>query len=103
MSCQDAFFTEAHCRIEVEPRHDGLGDTRYVATVFVVDDAAHELRPLISSDGAGIAFSGDSEALAVSSSLTYLESRFGGYSEITYRCEDRDHALTAGEPVVVDP
>jgi hypothetical protein len=102
MSCQDAFFTEAHCRIEVEPSQEGLGDPRYVATVSVVDDAAHEVRPLVSRDGGRIAFSGSSEALAVNSSLTYLERQFGGYSEITYRCEDRDHPLTVGAPLVVD-
>ena len=100
MSCRDAFFTEAHCRIEVEPRHDGLGNTRYVATVFVVDDAAHELRPLVSSDRGPIAFSGESEALAINSALTYLESRFGGYSQTTYRCQDQARPFEAGTPLV---
>ncbi len=103
MSCQDAFFTDAHCRIDVESRPEGLGGSRYVATVSVVDDQAHALRPLVSSDGARVAFSAESEALAINSSLTYLESRFGGYSEITYRCEDRDQPLSVGEPVVLEP
>ena len=38
----------------------------------------------------------------MSSALTYLERRFGGYSEITYGCDRSDSAHPLGAPVVVD-
>jgi hypothetical protein len=101
MSCRQAFFTSAHCRIDVEPR-EAVGATRYIATVSVVDPDTHEIRPLVSKDGSRLAFAADSEPLAFNSSFTYLEQRFGAFSEVAYECGKPEEPLVPGAPIVLD-
>jgi hypothetical protein len=103
MSCQEAFFAEAHCRIDVEPKSDTIGETRFVARVSVVDAVSHEIRPLVFSDGSRVIFPAASEALALSSALTYLETRFGAYTESPYGClDDASGPLPEGAPLVIE-
>lgn len=102
VSCQEAFFAAAHCRIDVERRPDPVGDASYVATMSIVDDTSHTLRPLVFSDGARVAIKAASDALALSSALTYLEGRFGAFSEIVYGCVDATRRATRGTPMVVE-
>ena len=87
MSCQEAFFAEAHCRIEVEPRHD-VGPTRYLAAVSIVDPETQAIRPLVDEEGGRLGFAAESEPLAFSTALAYLEQRFGAFSEIAYGCRE---------------
>ena len=103
MHCQEAFFANAHCRIDIDTKPDAaVGEPRYVATVSIVDDEAHELRPLVFRGGARIAFPGVSEAAALTSTLTYLESRFGAFSEIMYGCLEPARAAMIGPPVIIE-
>lgn len=102
VSCQEAFFAGAHCRIDVERRPDPVGDASYVATISIVDDTSQTLRPLVFSDGARVAIKAASDALALSSALTYLEGRFGAFSEIVYGCVDATRRATRGSPMVVE-
>ena len=102
ISCQEAFFAQAHCRIDVERRDEPVGDGSFVATMSVVDVATHTLRPLVFSDGARVAIKGASDALALSSALTYLEGRFGAFSEIVYGCVDATRRAGRGTPMVVE-
>jgi putative oxidoreductase len=102
VSCQEAFFADAHCRIDVERRDNPIGDASYVATMSVVDATSQTLRPLVFSDGARVAIKAASDALALSSALTYLEGRFGAFSEIVYGCVDATRRAARGTPLVVE-
>jgi hypothetical protein len=68
----------------------------------VVDDTSHTLRPLIWSDGARVTIKAASDALALSSALTYLERRFGAFSEIVYGCVDATRRAARGTPLVIE-
>jgi hypothetical protein len=100
--CQDASFARAHCRIELKPETDGLEASRYVATVSVIDTATNELHPLVFRDGSRLSFPGESEALALNSTLAYLEGKFGAFNEILFGCLEEPQAATVGEPMVVE-
>jgi hypothetical protein len=101
--CQEAAFARARCRIELTPETDGLSPGRWLATASVIDRERHEVHPLVFQDGARVSFPAGSEALALNSILTYLESKFGGFSEIVYRClPDTESAMVAA-PIVIEP
>ena len=97
MSCQEAFFAEAHCRVEVEPRHD-VGAIRYLASVSIVDPETHASRPLVDDEGSRLVFAAESEPLAFNTALAYLEQRFGAFSEIAYECRKPELLPRAGAP-----
>jgi hypothetical protein len=101
MICQETAFERAQVRIDIE-REPGAVDDRFMATMSVIDTNSHVLHPLVFSDGSRVAISGASEAFALSSALTYLESRFGGYSETTFACVAPTMLSTVGMPVVVE-
>jgi hypothetical protein len=86
MVCQEVVFSNAACRIEVEPRPYALHGPTYAAQLYVIDEAAQALRPLAFKDGTRVEVHGSSEALALSSAIALLESRFGGYAENAHGC-----------------
>jgi hypothetical protein len=102
MHCQEAFFARAHCRIDIDIKPGTVGEPKYVATVSIIDDASEQLHPLIFRSGNRIAFPASSEAGALTSTLTYLEKRFGAFSEIMHGCLISARMATIGEPVVVE-
>src|SRR5262245_18847257 len=102
MSCQEAFFADAHCRIDIEPRPDAAGEARFAATLAIVDPSSHALRPLVFRDGSRVTIPASSEALALNSAVTYLEKRFGAFSEIAYGCLPDVGDATVGRPLVIE-
>jgi len=102
MHSQEAFFARAHCRIDIDAKPDVVGEPRYVATVSIVDDASHQLRPLIFRGGRRLTFPGSTDSGALTSALTYLERRFGSFSEIMHGCVEPARSAIVGEPVVVE-
>ena len=102
MKCHEAFFAKAHCRIDLRHRRQLVGNPEYVATVSVVDADSNELHPLVSPDGAPIIIAGATDALALSSTLTFLESRLGAFSEISRGCVEPALTATQGEPVMIE-
>ena len=102
MKCHEAFFAKAHCRIDLRHRRRLVGNAEYVATVSVVDPDSNELHPLVSHDGAPIIIAGATDALALSSTLTFLESRLGAFSEISRGCVEPALTATEGEPVMIE-
>jgi hypothetical protein len=101
MHSQEAFFARAHCRIDIDIR-PGVGEPRYVATVSMIDDASEQLHPLVFRSGSRLSFPASSEAGALTSTLTYLEKRFGAFSEIMHGCLIPARMATIGDPVVVE-
>jgi hypothetical protein len=88
------------CRIGIEKRPLGPGLPAYVAHLWMVDRRGRP-RPLVLRDGSPAEIRGETEALALSSALVYLESRFGALSEYGHACADVD-TLEAGPPVAID-
>jgi len=102
MSCQEAFFAHAHCVIDIRPEKNPVGDPEWWATVSVLDPESGALRPLVFDDGTRLVIPGPSEPLALSSALTYLETRFGAFSEIAYGCIDSTRFSRSGAPLVIE-
>ena len=101
MTCQETSFTHAQCRIDID-LEPGSIDGRYQATIFVIEPDSHVLRPLVFRDGSRVAISGATEAVALSSALTYLEARFGGYSASPFACVPLTRLAIVGAPMVVE-
>jgi len=100
--CQEAAFARAQCRIELEQQGDGLSRDRYVATASVIDPETHQAHPLIFRGGARVSFPAWSEPLALRTMLTYLEGKFGAFSEIVYGCLPETEAASEAQPMVVE-
>jgi len=101
MVCQETSFERAQCRIDID-RDPGAIDDRFVATMSVIDRDSGTVHPLVFSDGSRVVIPGQTEALALSSALTYLESQFGGYSETTFSCVEPTLRASVGIAVVVE-
>src|SRR5262245_6110906 len=101
MYCQETSFERADCRIDINPE-PGAIDGRYMATMFVIEPESLILRPLVFRDGSRVMVSVITEAAALNSALTYLESRFGGYSETTFGCPPPIRQAPIGDPIVVE-
>jgi hypothetical protein len=101
MSCQETSFERADCRIDVSPE-PGAIDGRYMATMFVIEPESRVLHPLVFRDGSRVMVSGVNEAAALNSALTYLESRFGGYSETMFGCPPPTRHAPVGDPIVIE-
>ena len=102
MRCQEAFFAHVHCRIDIDRKPATVAEPTYVATVSIIDDETEELRPLVFRGGTRITFPGPSEAAALTSTLTYLQNRFGAFSEIMYGGPEPARSARLGEPVVLE-
>jgi hypothetical protein len=100
--CQQAAFARAECRIELKQEAGGLGPGRFVATASVMDPETHQAHPLVFKDGARIAFPSASEPLALSTMLTYLEGKFGAFSEIVHGCLPDTESAGDAQPMVVE-
>lgn len=101
--CQEASFARAHCRVDIREDAEGLTTGRYVATAAVVDREANELHPLVFRDGSRVSFPAGSAELALNTMLTYLEEKFGAFSEIVFGCLPETQSARVGAPVVVEP
>ena len=100
--CQQAAFARAQCRIELEPERDGLSQGRYVATASVLDPDTHEAHPLVFRGGDRVSFPAATEPLALRTMLTYLEGKFGAFSEIVYGCLPDTESARDAQPMVVE-
>lgn len=100
MNCQEVAFTRGTCRIEIEKRPLGPGLPAFVAHLWMVDHSGRP-SPLVLRDGSPAEIRGETEALALSSALVYLESRFGSLSEYVHACADTD-LTESGPPVAID-
>jgi len=88
------------CRIGIEKRPLGPGLPAFVAHLWMIDRDGRS-SPLVLRDGSPAEIRGETEALALSSALVYLESRFGALSEYGHACGDTD-MLESGPPVAID-
>ncbi len=98
MSCQEVAFARGTCRIEIESGTNGIGVPAFIAHVSL-RDKGDEMRLLVADDGSPLEISAESEALALSTAITYLESRFGAISEYPHGCVD---PTGSGEPLIID-
>jgi len=100
--CQQAAFAQAVCRIELEPETGALTGGRYIATASVIDAEHLRVQPLVFRGGARVSFAGESQELALNTMVTYLEGKFGAFSEILYACAPEIESATDAEPLVVE-
>jgi hypothetical protein len=56
----------------------------------------------VAADGSALELHASTEALALSSAMTFLEGRFGALSEYSHGCEDFGSPPEAGVPLVID-
>ena len=101
MTCHQAAFMRATCRIDIDERGPADDPLRYTAVMSVVDGAA-EVHPIVAKNGRRLEIHATSESLAFNSAITYLERQFGGFSESIRQCDAvvPDHT---GAPFVVQP
>lgn len=100
VSCHEASFARAHCRLDVELDTAASDDAKYFVVMHVVD-LTGVVRPLVLPDGHTPVISGSAELHAVSLAVHYLEGLFGAFCEITYDCHRFVEAASLGPPVVV--
>ena len=101
MVCQEVVFAQAACRIEVEPRPYALGGPTYAAQLYVIDEAAQALRPLTFRDGTRVEVRGSSEAVALNSAMSLLESRFGPFAQNAHGCIEPPVPRRLAEPYIL--
>ena len=100
VTCQEAAFMRGTCRIEIDNRPLGPGLPAFVAHLWMVDQRGRS-SPLVLRDGSPAEIRGETEALALSSALVYLESRFGALSEYVHACVD-EAPMEPGPPTAID-
>jgi hypothetical protein len=88
------------CRIEIEEQPLGPGLPAFVAHLWMIDRDGRP-RPLVLRDGSPAEIRGETESLALSSALVYLESRFGAISEYAHACAEIE-PRESGPPVAID-
>ena len=98
MTCQEVAFAHGTCRIEIERSTNGIGLPAFVAHLLLRDQS-DDVHLLVAGDGSPVEISAESEALALSTAITYLESRFGALSENAHGCVD---PTGTGAPIVID-
>ena len=94
MSCHEVAFAHGTCRVEIDNQPTIDGVPSFVAHMWLVDDAGLT-SALIMEDGAPAEIHGLTQALALSSAVTYLASRLGPLSEYAHRCAERDDVRAA--------
>lgn len=88
------------CRIEIGKHPLGPGLPAFVAHLWMIDRTGRP-HPLVLRDGSPAEIRGETESLALSSALVYLESRFGALSEYVHACSEIE-PLESGAPVHID-
>jgi hypothetical protein len=88
------------CRIEIEKHSIGPGLPAFVAHLWMIDRDGRP-RPLVLRDGSPAEIRGETESLALSTALVYLESRFGALSEYVHACGAVE-PQESGPPVAID-
>jgi hypothetical protein len=74
----------------------------FTAHVALVDPDGFTLHPLVFDTGERVEIHATSEPLALSSAITYLESRFGAPSELQHGFIDAPDGKPDGEPFVIE-
>ena len=101
MTCHQAAFMRATCRIDIDERGPSDDPLRYTAVMSVVDEhGPAEVHPIVAEDGRRLEIHATSESLAFNSAITYLERQFGGFSASIRQCDVLVPAPT-GAPFVV--
>jgi hypothetical protein len=94
VTCQEVAFARGTCRIEIDRRPNGPGLPAFVAHVWLTD-ASGVTRSPVTERGAPVEIRGETEALALSTAIGYLESRFGAISEYAHGCTDTTEVPSA--------
>jgi hypothetical protein len=88
------------CRIEIEKHPIGPGLPAFVAHLWMIDPHGRP-RPLVLRDGSPAEIRGETESVALSTALVYLESRFGSLTEYVHGCAAIE-PMESGPPVAID-
>jgi hypothetical protein len=88
MTCQEVVFASATCQIEIVERTSNPDIPQFVARLWVIDRERRARHPLVDADGRDIELHGPTEALALSTAVTFLAGPFGALSEYAHGCAD---------------
>lgn len=102
MSCHEASFANAICRIDVSDRTADDAMPTFVAHLWLIDEDRSARHELVLGDERPAEIHAPTEALAVSSALSYLESRYGALSATAHVCDDFTKEPAPGEPVKIE-
>jgi hypothetical protein len=94
--CEEAIFTSAIVRIAIEPDTTwGTNHPRFTARLFVSEPS--QVRPITDAGGRPVSIMAESEPLAFSSAIGFLEHEFGTFTQMTHPCPE---ARPEGTPYV---
>lgn len=78
MTCRHVEFTHGqHCLVEIQPPSGRLAEPAFTAFVSVIEDDGSIVRPLVQGDGHRVRIKAESEPVALTSAISFLERRFG--------------------------
>jgi hypothetical protein len=100
MTCHEVAFARALCRIEVFGGGMTTDMPAFTARMWLIDDD-HAKHPLVDGGRRALEIHASSEALAISSATTFLESQFGPLCEYAHQCQDFGDALDSADPFVI--
>jgi hypothetical protein len=101
MKAQDVSFANGTVRISVKDRTTDPAMPLFVAQLSLVDDDGSRLHPLVVEGGYRAEIHGTSEALVLSSAISFLQTRFGALSENEHASADFAPRAQLGAPIEV--
>jgi hypothetical protein len=99
MNRHEIAFAGGTCRIDVV---EGDDIPRFTARIGLIEPVSRRVRPLVFESGERVEIHATSEALALSSAIAYLESRFGAPSELQHGFVETSDATEFGRPFVAE-
>lgn len=99
VSCQDIVFAGGTFRVEVVDHSSIDGLSSFAVRMWMIGDDGMSHRLVIDGEPAEI--HAPTEALALSSTVTFLASRFGALSEYVHQSEDFGTSPPVGSPMAI--
>jgi hypothetical protein len=101
MSCQEVAFANGICRLDIADRTTDPTMPLFRCRIRVIDPDRTTSHDLVLAHGEHVEIHAPTEALAISSALSYLSNHFGSLSEYPHGCQNFEETPPAGDPVVV--
>ena len=99
MARHEIAFERGTCRIDIDERPEM---PPFTAHVSLLDADGGTVHPLVFDTGERVEIHATSEPLALSSAITYLQSRFGAPSELQHGFLSGAEHKPEGHPFVIE-
>jgi hypothetical protein len=101
-TCQEVVFAGGTCRLDISDETRDPDMPAYAVQMRLMDPDRATSHDLVLRDGSRAEVHGQSEAIALSSAIAFLEQRLGALSEYAHGCLDATDKTIAGDPIVID-